>query len=93
MEPKDRVKRGVRNVSHVTSATSLVVNGVVNAFQAAVNPRPALVPCIVAEWPVSNVGTEDVKNSLPQISNFTLECLLSQVVLRGCGTFPWPADS
>lgn len=93
MKPKDWVKRGEWNVSHVASTTSLIVNSVVNTFNAAVDSRPALGPRVIAKRPIAKVGTKNVKHSLPQISHFTFESSLSQVILRGCSAVPWPADS
>lgn len=73
MKPKDWVKGGERNVSHVAPTTSLIVNRVVNAFQAAVDPGLALGPRVVAEWPVAKVGTDDVERPLPQVSDFVFK--------------------
>lgn len=65
MKPKDRVKRSERDVGHVASTTSLIVNSIVNSFQAAVDPRLTLDPCVVAKGPVAKVGTDNVKHPLP----------------------------
>lgn len=70
MKPKDGVKCGKGNAAHVSSTTGFIVNRVVNAFQAAVDPRLALDPCVVAKRPVAEVGADNVEHSLPQISDF-----------------------
>lgn len=70
MKPKDGVKCGEGNAAHVSSTTGFIVNRVVNAFQAAVDPGLALGPCVVAKGPVAEVGADNVEHPLPQISDF-----------------------
>ena len=63
MKPKDRVKRSIRNQTHVartispgtTGSTNVYVDGIMNVFQATVNAGVALIPLLVAEWSIAAV--------------------------------------
>ncbi len=62
MQPKQRIKRCIRNHTHMAPSAGYPMHGIMHALDTAINPRLALVPLIVAEGAVTVVGGDEVED-------------------------------